>query len=50
MTSSRRRALMLAGTAATSAMTVWDNISSGEYVSDTYVKTGSDGYIASRCS
>ncbi|MFF4259428.1 SH3 domain-containing protein [Streptomyces sp. NPDC001663] len=28
---------------------IWDNIDSGEYISDTYVKTGSDGYIASRC-
>lgn len=28
---------------------IWDNISNGEYVSDTYVQTGSDGYIASRC-
>ncbi|MET8285919.1 SH3 domain-containing protein [Streptomyces sp. NPDC051639] len=29
---------------------IWDNISNGEYVSDAYVKTGSDGYIAPRCS
>ncbi|MFI8069908.1 hypothetical protein ACIF85_14125 [Streptomyces sp. NPDC086033] len=29
---------------------IWDNISNGQYVSDTYVKTGSDGYIADRCS
>jgi hypothetical protein len=28
---------------------IWDNIDDGEYVSDAYVKTGSDGYIASRC-
>ncbi|MEU6103254.1 peptidase [Streptomyces flaveolus] len=28
---------------------VWDNIGNG-YVSDTYVRTGSDGYVASRCS
>jgi uncharacterized protein YraI len=28
---------------------IWDNIDSGEYVSDTYVNTGSDGYVASRC-
>ncbi|MBO1333912.1 peptidase [Streptomyces sp. VRA16 Mangrove soil] len=28
---------------------LWDNIGVGEYVSDTYVKTGSDGYVASRC-
>ncbi|MFI7498850.1 SH3 domain-containing protein [Streptomyces sp. NPDC049687] len=29
---------------------IWDNISSGEYVSDAYVRTGSDGYVASRCA
>ncbi|MFJ8112728.1 SH3 domain-containing protein [Streptomyces sp. NPDC096132] len=29
---------------------IWDNIGSGEYVSDAYVRTGSDGYVASRCS
>ncbi|MGW2553441.1 SH3 domain-containing protein [Streptomyces sp. NPDC001635] len=29
---------------------IWDNVSNGEYVSDTYVHTGSDGYIASRCA
>ncbi|MER5598946.1 SH3 domain-containing protein [Streptomyces sp. NPDC002265] len=29
---------------------IWDNISNGEFVSDTYVQTGSDGYIASRCA
>ncbi|MGP4014144.1 SH3 domain-containing protein [Streptomyces sp. 4N124] len=28
---------------------IWDNISNGEYVSDAYVLTGSDGYVASRC-
>ncbi|MEV0172538.1 SH3 domain-containing protein [Streptomyces sp. NPDC050803] len=28
---------------------IWDNISNGEFVSDAYVNTGSDGYIASRC-
>ena len=28
---------------------IWDNIDDGEFVSDTYVNTGSDGYIASRC-
>jgi len=28
---------------------IWDNIDSGEYVSDAYVLTGSDGYVASRC-
>ncbi|MER5179018.1 SH3 domain-containing protein [Streptomyces sp. NPDC002896] len=29
---------------------VWDNIASGQYVSDAYVNTGSDGYVAPRCS
>ncbi|MER5632742.1 SH3 domain-containing protein [Streptomyces nitrosporeus] len=28
---------------------IWDNIGRSEYVSDTYVRTGSDGYIAPRC-
>ncbi|AJE83205.1 MULTISPECIES: SH3 domain-containing protein [Streptomyces] len=28
---------------------IWDNISPGEYVSDAYVKTGSDGYVAPPC-
>ncbi|WP_369391050.1 SH3 domain-containing protein [Streptomyces sp. CG1] len=29
---------------------IWDNIDNGEYVSDAYVQTGSDGYVASRCA
>ncbi|MFF7281520.1 peptidase [Streptomyces griseorubiginosus] len=29
---------------------IWDNISNGQYVSDAYVNTGSDGYVADRCS
>ncbi|MFE9020676.1 SH3 domain-containing protein [Streptomyces sp. NPDC007808] len=29
---------------------IWDNIANGEYVSDAYVRTGSDGYIRPRCS
>ncbi|MEU6812291.1 SH3 domain-containing protein [Streptomyces sp. NPDC046831] len=29
---------------------IWDNIGSGQYVADAYVQTGSDGYVASRCS
>ncbi|MEU6139852.1 SH3 domain-containing protein [Streptomyces sp. NPDC047081] len=29
---------------------IWDNIDDGEYVSDAYVNTGSDGYVASRCA
>ncbi|OIJ69180.1 SH3 domain-containing protein [Streptomyces mangrovisoli] len=28
---------------------IWDNIGNGEFVSDAYVHTGSDGYVASRC-
>ena len=24
---------------------IWDNISNGQYVSDAYIYTGSDGYI-----
>jgi len=28
---------------------IWDNIGGGEYVSDAYVLTGSDGYVADRC-
>ncbi|MEU6944151.1 hypothetical protein ABZ957_02740 [Streptomyces sp. NPDC046316] len=28
---------------------IWDNIASGEFISDAYVKTGSDGYVAPRC-
>ncbi|MFD9001006.1 SH3 domain-containing protein [Streptomyces sp. NPDC059582] len=29
---------------------IWDNVDDGEYVSDSYVHTGSDGYIRPRCS
>lgn len=28
---------------------IWDNIAAGEFISDAYVKTGSDGYVARRC-
>ncbi|AJF69797.1 peptidase [Streptomyces vietnamensis] len=28
---------------------LWDNIDSDEFVSDAYVHTGSDGYVARRC-
>ncbi|MGW6296998.1 SH3 domain-containing protein [Streptomyces sp. NPDC055058] len=28
---------------------IWDNIGSGQYVSDAYIYTGSDGYVAPRC-
>jgi uncharacterized protein YraI len=29
---------------------IWDNIDDGQYVSDAYVDTGSDGYVRPRCS
>ncbi|MBH1934995.1 SH3 domain-containing protein [Streptomyces sp. AV19] len=29
---------------------IWDNIGPGQYVSDSYVKTGSGGFVAGRCS
>ncbi|MDK9500036.1 peptidase [Streptomyces katrae] len=29
---------------------LWDCIGNGRFVSDAYVKTGSDGYVAPRCS
>jgi len=29
---------------------IWDNIANAQFVSDAYVKTGSDGYVAPRCS
>ncbi|WP_199862609.1 SH3 domain-containing protein [Streptomyces sp. Root431] len=29
---------------------LWDNIAPGEYISDSYVQTGSDGYVAPRCA
>ncbi|MGW2826842.1 SH3 domain-containing protein [Streptomyces sp. NPDC001443] len=29
---------------------IWDNVDDGEFVSDAYVHTGSDGYIRPRCS
>ncbi|MFD3535797.1 SH3 domain-containing protein [Streptomyces sp. NPDC058664] len=29
---------------------IWDNIAPGEYVSDAYVRTGSDGFVAPRCA
>ncbi|MDX3850875.1 hypothetical protein [Streptomyces sp. AK02-01A] len=28
---------------------LWDNIGNGEYVSDAFIHTGSDGYVAVRC-
>ncbi|MEV8310595.1 SH3 domain-containing protein [Streptomyces flavidovirens] len=29
---------------------LWDNIADGQFVSDAYVNTGRDGYVAPRCS
>ncbi|MER5741431.1 MULTISPECIES: SH3 domain-containing protein [unclassified Streptomyces] len=29
---------------------IWDSIAPGQYVSDAYVKTGSDDYVAPRCA
>lgn len=29
---------------------IWDSIADGQYVSDAYVRTGSGGYVAPRCS
>ena len=29
---------------------IWDNIADSQFVSDAYVRTGSDGYIAARCA
>jgi uncharacterized protein YraI len=29
---------------------IWDRIGAGQFVSDAYVYTGSDGYVAERCS
>ncbi|MFI7101693.1 SH3 domain-containing protein [Streptomyces sp. NPDC050161] len=28
---------------------IWDNIGPGQYISDSYVRTGSDGFVAQRC-
>ncbi|MET8752858.1 peptidase [Streptomyces sp. NPDC059104] len=28
---------------------IWDCIGNGKFVSDAYVKTGTDGYVAGRC-
>ncbi|MET7389721.1 hypothetical protein ACFYPT_21725 [Streptomyces sp. NPDC005529] len=30
--------------------TIWDNIANAQFVSDAYVHTGSDGYVAPQCS
>lgn len=29
---------------------IWDRIGTGRYVSDAYIDTGTDGYVAPRCS
>ncbi|MFD7712186.1 hypothetical protein ACFV6E_23690 [Streptomyces sp. NPDC059785] len=44
----QRPGTTVSGTYGTS--NIWDNIASGQYISDAYVKTGSDGYVAARCS
>ncbi|MFF1380726.1 SH3 domain-containing protein [Streptomyces sp. NPDC058308] len=36
-------------TGPTGTSKIWDRIGSGRYISDTYVRTGSDGYVAPRC-
>ncbi|MFD6436351.1 SH3 domain-containing protein [Streptomyces venezuelae] len=36
-------------TGPTGTSKIWDRIGSGRYVSDTYVRTGSGGYVAPRC-
>ncbi|MEU0334965.1 SH3 domain-containing protein [Streptomyces sp. NPDC006193] len=36
-------------TGAYGTSNIWDCIDSGEYVSDAYVNTGADGYVAARC-
>lgn len=36
-------------TGPTGTSKLWDRIGSGRYVSDTYVRTGSNGYVAPRC-
>ncbi|MEV0324235.1 SH3 domain-containing protein [Streptomyces sp. NPDC050658] len=36
-------------TGPTGTSSIWDRIGSGRYISDTYVRTGSDGYVAPRC-
>ncbi|NBE55729.1 SH3 domain-containing protein [Streptomyces boluensis] len=28
---------------------IWDRIGTGRYISDTYLRTGSNGYVAPRC-
>ncbi|WP_138905717.1 SH3 domain-containing protein [Streptomyces albidochromogenes] len=29
---------------------LWSNIGNGQFVSDAYIRTGSDGYVAVRCA
>ncbi|WP_443043088.1 hypothetical protein [Streptomyces sp. NBC_00370] len=29
---------------------IWDNIANGQFISDTFVQTGSDGYFTVRCA
>ncbi|MCK7627327.1 SH3 domain-containing protein [Streptomyces sp. RS10V-4] len=43
----QRRGQWVTGPYGTS--NIWDNIGPGQYVSDTYVHTGSDGMVAPTC-
>ncbi|TJZ42720.1 peptidase [Streptomyces piniterrae] len=43
----QRRGQRVSGPYGTSD--IWDNIAPGQYVSDAYVRTGSDGLVAPRC-
>lgn len=36
-------------TGPTGTSQIWDKIGNSRYVSDTYVRTGSNGYVAPRC-
>nr|WP_223183482.1 MULTISPECIES: SH3 domain-containing protein [unclassified Streptomyces] len=29
---------------------IWDCVAAGQYISDSYVHTGSDGFVAARCA
>ncbi|MEU4898802.1 SH3 domain-containing protein [Streptomyces sp. NPDC044780] len=43
----QRRGQKVSGPYGTSD--IWDSIAAGQYVSDTYVKTGSDGFVTTPC-
>lgn len=44
----QQRGEKISGPCGTSDL--WDNIAPGEYISDTYVRTGSGGMVAPRCT